>query len=294
MKQYYLFLILPILFVSPHSYSQISYRYPVVFEQVERYSSFINPSEVSTDSHKAGIVLSNQNLLGPFNNIRTFIGQGFFTLNKDSIKKSKIGANFYSDKEGSYISNTRGYLTYSYQLSIAPNLQIASALAIGISTITYQNSQSSNSTSASALDGNLSLALVQNRFRFCFGINQFPQQTVFLIDERLTFKRYYSFYAVKNLDINYALRLNFIGMFSLKSNQVTDINFTSSLIVKKHFNIGLGYWFNRGIITLVGFDNIIIQKNTFRFVFSYSLPLLTSSTYLNQEQIALAIGYNFR
>jgi hypothetical protein len=288
------FLLSLISLISFSSYCQISDRYPIVLDQVKNYSSFINPTEISTTNNKTGISLFNQNLRGPFNNIRTTVAQGYVTFKKDSSKIHTIGVNFYSDKEGSYISNSRGYVTYSYEILLRKSFYIVSGIALGITSVAYENSQSNNSSSASALDGNLSVSVVQNKFRFCVGINQFPQKSIVVIDEKFTFKRFYTFYGIKNFDINYALRLNLEGLLSIKSNQASDINLTSNLILKEHLNFGLGYWSNRGLVTLIGFENIRIHENTFKFIFSYSFAVRSKSSQLNQEQIGLSLGYNFK
>ena len=275
-------------------FSQTSERVPVLFGQFNRALGLSNPAYLGSNKKKIEINLANQSLIGAFSNIRTYYGQLNYSLKKeDSIPKINhtFGLLFYSDREGSYISNTRIYGSYTIHLPITYRYTLSTGISLGASTINFDNTQSSASSSAIGLDGTIGLWLKSDNSFVGIAVNQLPQQTIIPLVEKYRLKRHLTVNICRKFYFSPTSYFAPIVQTRFFTNLQQDLDILLQMVLDNKVTFGSNLRYKKGIMAFAGLEDINMGDHHFRLVASYTFPLGRTTFNANQEMVEITLNY---
>lgn len=285
---------LSLIWCLAHAKAQVHDRYPSLFFQYYNNLKLINPAEVSLGS-KVNIDAGSQFFTGDFSNIGSYYATSsyMFSGNDSSVSKQAIGLNLIGEREGSIFSNNRLYGSYSLRRKLSDEYELAMGLAVGMASYVIQATPNSAGGGAQAFDGNVGLSVSSSYIKFGIAINQFANNTLTPLVERLVLKRFFEGYIQHYWDISASTQLKSILHTRIQSGLQLRPNLTEMLMFRELFAFGFTYTFERQYGFLIGLEKIPLLQGNIKTYFSYHLPVNHPNVAQNMNTVVIGLSYQY-
>lgn len=248
---------------------------PVQFLNFPSGFHFINPAFSAADS-SASAISGNRMNFGSFKIFRTH----FLALNKafasdgSGNRRHGIGFLAYTDREGEYISSNRFYLNYAYSLPVGAQTNISTGLSLGMANRLIEATAISAGSSIVSPDGNVGAWIYNTKGYFGASVNQLFNTKVRSLSESLVFRRHFNVSAGRGFDLLPFISWKLSGNLRWLDTKHADLDLMSVFLIQEVISAGVNYRHKRGIVILMGFENLSFKGGNHlgAAYFSYNLP----------------------
>ncbi len=231
----------------------------------------INPAAKDTSANVIG-QLGNKTQTGLFKGVSYFYADGDVKAQRASGNGFHFfGFQFINNREGSFIRRNRVYGRYAWYQQLNRNTALTAGVSLGAVNYAFQNSQGGVGGSDFAPDGNIGVEISYNNLAVGASYQQFLNSSIRPVDETIPLKQYYNLYGHYRLVVTDAFKIKLHSFLQLGAYRT---NFSVSPIfeVDGHFDLGLNYRHQNGLVFLVGVKDFEIIDSFLSLYVSYKIP----------------------
>ena len=265
---------------------------PIQWSQYGQQIPQINPAYTAKDARFA-LGVGNMSHLGPWSNNGNYYGQLETQLGgngKSDKQFHALGSYLTGDKEGAFLSRTRGYLTYAYNLELREELRLAAGLSFGFANILVSSNAFNAGGVANAPDANLGVCLYNKGFHLGISSNQLLNSQLKPIGEVTVLQRHWNIIGSKTFVLSPNFKLEPFVLARVVPNQLSSFDIGTSGVLGNAIRLTVNYQQLQSVACIVGLDKVSFGGSELKAAFSYKFPL--SSNHLgNIQTIEITLGY---
>lgn len=270
---------------------------PVQFGQFMNMGQLVNPGLAGT-FNRMDINMGNQRQGGNWGGVSTYYALANYRLNRfsDSLPGNKhiVGAKLLSDYEGTYISRTRIYGTYSFHTPLNSGIWVSAGTHLGLMNYAVQGSALSGDGSDTNVDGDIGFSVYNNSYQFGLSINQIFNSKLQPYQEVTRLTRHFGFTAACSLDVGPLITFRPNLLLRYANSYTLNTDAAAIFVFDELISAGINYRSNRAWVFMAGLEEFGIGENgKFKLVLSYSIPLPQANLF-NIRQYELTLAWMLR
>ena len=246
-------------------------RLPQIWGQSDQVLSLFQPSNTSSD--KANIGVGSNQMIGAFDNIKSYYALAQYQLHSTGKVWHKMGIQALSDQEGSFIRENRLYVSYSSHIPLNENYRLGLGIGAGIVGLSFKGNEVAPGGNATKPDIQFSSTIQSERTKIGLSINQLFQPKITPIVATYKLQRYASIFVQHqfNLSLNSAIR-PFVYVRYAKAIPIESA-LQSSVLIHQKVAFAIGAKNFSSFLGGIALENILISDQNCSFFFNYQWPV---------------------
>lgn len=286
-----------LLFIALQANQVLSYAQTNLFPQHYGIATdakiVFNPC-LDDNSKKVELMLGNQFYTGLLNNVENHFFIGRLAILKDKSKKtqSNLGVKLANEKEGDYISRPKAYISYVLKIPISKRYTIAAGSYLGVASYSFKASKVSAGGTDIRPDMDFGISINSDKFTLGLSGNQLLNNKVLPKDYFFRWRRFYTFYVEKKLDVSATLAMVSYLQWQFLPQKKDGKDLGLYILYHDTFECGINYYTGESYSFIVGIRNLVFGQNTYKILFAFNLPQATAIQNKAQS-LELLLSYKF-
>jgi type IX secretion system PorP/SprF family membrane protein len=265
---------------------------PVQFQQFFSACSIINPAangSVGLFELQSG----RQQHGGAWKHISTtFVSANTRFNQRQSGKFQVAGIAFIADNEGQYLKRSRVFLSYGWHTSLSKKVSLGAGASSGIFNYQVASSNAMVGGTAITVDASLGLYLYSTRYYFGVSGNQILNNSLTPLVETTQLIRHVNLMGGYTMDLNKSVSVTPQFLIRYAKGFPLDIDVAAVAVLNNIVTAGINYRHHKGVVPMVGFQEIKMGKGFARLMFSYAVPMGNIAETIQTYELTL--GYQVK
>jgi type IX secretion system PorP/SprF family membrane protein len=265
---------------------------PVQFQQFFNTYSIINPAaNASVDQFE--LQSGRQQHSGPWKHISATFASANVRFNERPSGKFQVaGIGFVADNEGQYLKRSRAFFSYGWHTSLSKKVSLGTGASGGIFSYRVASSNASVTGTATAVDASLGIWLYSSRYYFGISGNQIQNNSLTPLVETTQLVRHVNTMGGYTMAVNKSISMTPQFLVRYTKGFPPDIDVAAVAVLNDIVTAGVNYRYHRGVIPMVGLQDIKMGNGFARFMFSYAVPVGKIADIIKTYELSL--GYHMK
>ena len=264
-------------------------RLPQIWGQSDQVLLLFQPSTTSSDKANVGVGLNQ--MIGAFDNIKSYYFLAQYQLNNEDKFWHKIGIQALSDREGSFIRENRMYVSYSSHIPLNETIRMGLGIGIGLVGLSFIGNDVSPGGNATKPDIQFSSTIQSDRTKIGLSINQLLQPKITPIVATYKLQRYASFFVQHQFDLSLNAAVRPFAFVRYSGTNQFETSLQSSFLIYQKLAFAIGAKNFSSFLGGVTFENIPILDQNCSFFFNYQWPV---SKLRSASVFELGLSFRFK
>lgn len=257
-------------------------KYPVWYSQYMNCFPMINPASISV-TDLLQVSTGVQRNVGFWSDYSDYFAIVSYKPRPTVVKNngSTFSMRFAGDKEGVYLYTSRLYGAYAWHTRVSEEFSFAGGMELGVINYSIKGTYSTGNRSTLALDGNVGLWFYSKHTHLGVSANQVLNSRMQPFNEVSILSSYYSLTAGNEFIVSDFFSIKPIFVYTIYKAFVNDFDIN---MISKTGNLvlaGTGYRANKGLMFLVGVQNIYLGRDAMTISLAYNMPVMKNVININ-------------